>query len=192
MLKIKLNKNTRLYIIIALLSVTVILTVFGTVYALKNNHKGYVISSGDLPVKFTADASQVDSITLPTPTVTVNLDTLPKTNGTLTDIDFKTFKLLFQTSKRSILTLEKDGCSYCQDFEPKFINALDYFKATAYKINISNLSEDELSEIYNYIDFTGTPTTYIISNGKAIHTYTGTADQDTLSSFIDYFYIRNN
>ena len=62
----------------------------------------------------------------------------------------------------------------------------------AYKINISDLTNDELSELYNYIDFNGTPTTYIISNGKAIHTYTGTADQDTLSSFIDYFYIRNN
>ena len=192
MLKIKLNKNVRFYIIITLTAITVILTTFGIFYALKNNHKGYVISSGDLPVKFTADASQVDSITLPTPITKVDTDTLPKTTGTLTSIDFKTFKLLFQTSKKSILTLEKDNCSYCEDFEPKFINALEYFKVTAYKINISSLTEDELSEIYNYIDFTGTPTTYIISNGKANHSYTGTADQDTLSSFIDYFYVRNN
>lgn len=192
MIKLKLNKNTRFYIIIALTILVAILTIYGVCYALKNNHKGYVISSGDLPVKFTADASQVDNITLPTPNISITKETLPKTTSTLTEINYDAFKSLFQTSKKSILTLEKDGCSYCEDFEPKFINALDYFNITAYKLNLSDLSSDELSDIYNYIDYTGTPTTYIISKGNAIHSYTGTADQDTLSSFIDYFYIRNN
>lgn len=192
MKKIKLSKKTRFYTVLGLGIITILLIIIGVIYALKNNKSGSVISTGDLPVKFTASANQVDSITLPIPDVEVSLTTLPKTTGTLTTIDFATLKKLFQTSKKSILTLEKTDCSYCEDFEPKFINSLEYYNVTAYKINISDLTNDELSELYNYIDFNGTPTTYIIENGASTHSYTGDADQDTLSSFIDYFYIRNN
>ena len=192
MKKIKLSKNTRFYTIIGLGAIALVLVIVGVTYALKNNNNDYVISSGDLPVTFTGSASNVDGITLPDPNVTVSTDTLPKTTGTLTTINFSTFKKLFQTSKKSILALEKTDCSYCEDYEPKFIAALEDLEVTAYKINLSDLTNDELSELYNYLDFNGTPTTYIIENGKAIHSYSGTADQDTLSSFIDYFYIRNN
>jgi thioredoxin-related protein len=188
----KLNNKTKFYIVVTLILLCLTLTIFGTIYALKHNHEGYVISTGDLPVKYTASSNQVDNITLPTPNITVTTDKLPNQTGTLTEVDLATFKKLFQSSTKSIVTLEKDGCSYCEDFEPKFVDALEYFSIKAYKINISKLSNDELSELYNYVDFTGTPTTYIVNNGNAVHSYTGTADVDTLAAFIEYFYVRSN
>jgi thiol-disulfide isomerase/thioredoxin len=189
----KLNKkNIQSIIIIGLFVVMAGLITFGVIYTVRHYHDGEVLNSGDLPVKFTGDAASVDSIELPNPNLKITLDTLPDTDGTLTEINFKTMTKLFQTSKTSILVLEKTGCTYCEDFEPNFISALENYKLTAYKINISNFTTDELSELYNYLDFNGTPTTYIIRNGVAVHSYAGDADTDTISAFIDYFYIRCN
>src|SRR5574344_1747309 len=189
----KINKNNLKFIIVMILIVIALgLIVYGVIYASKHIKEGNVLSSGELNIKYSGNASAIDAITLPIPSLEVNLTTLPKTTGTLTEINFATFKTLFQTNKKSILILEKTGCEYCEDFEPKFISALESNNATAYKINISNFSSSELSNLYDYVDFNGTPTTYIINNGKAIHSYSGDADSDTISAFIEYFYTRTN
>jgi thiol-disulfide isomerase/thioredoxin len=180
------------YIVITLFVIMVALIGYGVYYTVKHYNDGNIVKTGNLDVQFTADASQVDGLDLPNPNIKITLDTLPATTGTLTEIDFKTMTKLFATSQASILALEKTGCSYCEDFEPKFISALEDANVTAYKINISNFTSDELSKLYNYLDFNGTPTTYVIKNGVAVHSYTGTADKETLGAFIDYFYIRNN
>lgn|SRR5574344_504757 len=186
------SNNVKVMIVLFLGILGVGLIIFGIIYACKHLNEGNVISSGDLNIKYTGNASAIDAITLPVPNVSVNLTTLPKTTGTLTEINFATFKTLFQTNKKSLLVLEKTGCEYCEDFEPKFISALESNSATAYKINISNFTSTELSNLYDYVDFNGTPTTYVINNGSATHSYSGDADTDTISAFIDYFYTRSN
>lgn len=170
----------------------IILICFGAYYAIKHRNDGDTIGQGKIDIKFTNDPTSIDAVKQPNPNVKVTLTTSPDTKGYLTEINLSTFKKLFETSNKSLLVLEKDDCEYCKDFEPKYIEALKENSAYSYKINISKLSAKEVSELYQYIDFTGTPTTYVIENGYATHTYTGTTDKETISAFIEYFYVRNN
>ena len=54
------------------------------------------------------------------------------------------------------------------------------------------MNKSELNEMFNYIDFAGTPTTYVIEKGNAKHSLSGLVDSESLKAFIDYFYIRSN
>lgn len=183
------KKQKMILIIFAIISVC--LLGYGIFYTIKHKDDGEILTEGKIKINYSANGA-LDVVTQPTPNENITLKTLPETTGNLTEINLNTLKKLFQTTKKSILTLEKNGCSYCTEFEPKFIEALEENNATAYKINISNLSNDELTKLRNYVDYTGTPTTYIIENGKVSHSFTGTTDKDTISSFIEYFYVRTN
>jgi hypothetical protein len=71
-------------------------------------------------------------------------------------------------------------------------NVLEKLGISAYEINLTKLSDDETKELFKYIDYEVTPATYIIANSKVNHILEGSVDEDTLLSFIDYFYYRNN
>ena len=177
-------------LIIAFSFICVALFVFAAYYAIKHKDDGEVLSTNKVNVSFSA-AGQLDVVTMPNPKQNITLKSLPETTDTLTEINFNTFKKLFMTTKKSILAVEKNNCAYCADYEPKMIEALNENDVKAYKLNISNLSTEELFKIYDFINFTGTPTTFIIENGKVTHSFSGTTDKETLSAFIEYFYVRN-
>ena len=186
-------KDKKQLIAISIIGIVgIVLIIYGVYYAFKHKDDGDTIGKGSINVQFTNDPSAIDAITQPTPDVKVTLTTSPETTGYLTEINLSTLKKLFETSNKSLLILVKDDCEYCKDFEPKYLEALKENSAYSYKINVSKLSGKDMSELYKYIDFTGTPTTYVIENGKATHTYTGRTDKDTISAFIEYFYVRNN
>lgn len=170
----------------------VIIVCFGAFYAFKHKDDGAVLKKGSLDAHYYGSKESIDSVPQPTPNVKVNLTTSPNTKGTITEINYDTFKKLFQTSNKSILILVKDGCSFCEDFEPKVTKALKDNNAFAYKINLTKLSTDEIKDIHNYVGYDGTPMTYIIQNGKATHSFSGTTEEETISAFIEYFYVRNN
>ena len=189
----KINKdNIKLYSILLLMLLVIALVVYAVLYATKNYNRGDIMTLENFSAKYTINKDQLDAINMPNPNLTLSYNELPKTKNTIDEIDIKTLNRLFQTTKKSILVLVKDDCSYCEDYLPKLEESLNSYQISAYKININNLSDSEFKNIYNYIDFDGTPTTYIIDNGKAIHTLSGTVDEETLNAFIDYFYIRNN
>lgn len=189
----KINKNDiKTYSIVLLLFIIVALIIFGIVFAFKNYNRDDMVTLKDFKARYTLANDQLDSVTQPTPNVKITSSELPKANNTLEDISLKELKQLFQTDKKSILVLVKDGCAYCSDIEPKLTEALNSLNLKAYRINVSKLSSNELEESYKYIEYEGTPTIFIINNGKAIHTLTGTTDIETLKAFFDYFYTRNN
>ena len=187
-----MKKNIRLYIIYFLLFIILCLVIFGVFYAIKNHNRSEIMTLDGTNVKHTINSNQLDQIDLPTNNLPLIYDKLPETNNTIEDIDFKTFKKLFQTKGKSILILVKDGCSFCDQYIPLANDLLNELNLNAYKINTTNLSDKNAKELYNYIDYDGTPTTYIINDGNAKHTLTGIVDKETLKAFIDYFYTRNN
>ena len=186
-----MKKNKQFILLIICFIIAISLLIYGIYFAIKHKNDGEVLGSGKINVNYSA-GDQLDVLTQPSPKENIVLKTLPDTNGTLTEINFNTLKKLFQTTKKSILTVEKDDCSYCESFEPKFIEALDDNGVTAYKINISKLNTNELTNLYNYVNFEGTPTTYIIENGKVSHSFKGNTDKETISAFVEYFYVRSN
>ena len=136
-----MKKNKQFILLIICFVIAISLLVYGIYFAIKHKNDGEVIGSGKIKINYSANG-QVDVLTQPSPNENIVLNTLPDTTNTITKIDFKTLKKLFQTTKKSILTIEKDDCSYCISFEPKFTEALEDNGATAYKINISELNEN--------------------------------------------------
>ncbi|MBR1416665.1 MAG: thioredoxin family protein [Bacilli bacterium] len=187
-----MNDKKKLITIICLLVVIFLLIIYAIYFAITHHNAEDIMKVDNLDAKYTLSNSQLDSIPQPNVNEEIILDTLPKANNIIENIDMKTIKQLFKTSKKSILVLVKDGCIYCEQYLPILEEVLKEFNMNAYKVNISTLNEEDFDILYDYLDYEGTPTTYIIQNSKVLHTLTGLTDKDTLKSFIDYFYIRNN
>ena len=187
-----MKKNIRLYAIYTLLLIILCLLIFGIFYAIKNYNKGEVMILNDINIKKTINSNQLDAIKLPTVNLPLIYDKLPETKETVQEIEYKTFNKLFQTKGKSVLILIKDDCTNCNEYISVLNNTLSEININAYLINVSKLSNKNNKDIYNYIDYGTTPTTYIISNGSAKHSLTGSVDKETLKAFIDYFYTRDN
>ena len=187
-----MKKNIKFYSILLLLLVAIGLIVYGVFYALKNYNRGEIMTVNTVDLKKTISSDQLDSVTQPNPNLPLTLKELPKANNTINDIDFKTLKRLFQTDNKSILLLVKNDCDFCNQLNPIAEEVLKELNTKAYRLNLSKLSDSEVKELYNYIDYSGTPTTYVIDKGIAKHTLTGIVDKESLTAFIDYFYSRSN
>ena len=187
-----MKKNIKTYVVVFLLLIIIGLVIYGVFYAIKNHNRSEIMTLDNTKVNRTINSDQLDQVKLPVVNLPLIYDSLPETSNTVNDIDFKTFKKLFQTKGKSILFLVKDDCSFCSEYEPITEETLKELNIKGYKINVSNLTKNNKNELYNYIDYDGTPTTYIIDNGTAKHSLTGIVDKDTLKAFIDYFYTRNN
>ncbi len=191
MKKIK-EKDMKKYGIIAMLVVIVILLGVGVVYAVKNYNKDDIVTVNTSDIKYTLSSNQLDSVKQPEVKVDVKYYVLPEAKNTLEYIDFNTLVKLFQNQKRSIVVLSDSTCSSCAEYLPLLTSALEKYNAHAYVIDFTKLAGYEVIDLKKYIAFEGTPTTYIISNSKVDHVLTGSADIETISAFVDYFYVRNN
>ena len=157
-----MKKNIKFYVIIVLLLLIIGLTIFGVIYAIKNHNKTDILTIDNMNNKITINSNQLDSISQPITDAPLVYKELPFEKGTKEDIKFE------------------------------IENTLNYYNIKAYKIDISKISSNASIDMYNYIDYEGTPTTYIINSGKVKHVLSGSVDEDTLKAFIDYFYLRNN
>ena len=182
----------KLIIVYILLFIMFILLLVGVIYAVKNYDAGERFEIKNFDPTITINEDQLDTVNQPTPGLPIIYTNLPKTSDTITSVNLKTFKKLFQTSQKSIVYLTKDECSHCEAYKPLLIQVLEDNGLFAYEININKLSAKDKKDLANYIDYDGFPTTYVIRNGKATHSLTGTVDKDTLQAYIDYFYIREN
>ena len=129
----------------------------------------------------------------PEPDVNVSDDTkLPSLTDTLTNINYNDFKKLFESTKKSMVVVVKDGCSFCKAFLPTLEDALNSLEQKIYVLNTSNLSIDEKKDLGNYIYIEGTPTTYVIKNGSVTGAIEGNKSEEIIKSWIELFYVRNN
>ena len=188
----KVKKNTKIITVGLLLILMISLLIYGIYYAIKNYNRGDIKTINDIPATYSIGSDQLDKLEQPEVSETITLDTLPEAKEILQNISLKDIKKLFKTSKKSILFLVKNDCAYCDGFMPIIKDVLKELNINAYLINISEISINDYDELLNYINFSSTPTSYIIQNSKVLHTLSGSVDKDTLKSFIDYFYIRNN
>lgn len=89
-------------------------------------------------------------------------------NSNLKDINYSEFNKMKDNKETFFIVIYKDGCPYCEMFIPKVEEILDEYKITGYKINISNMSEDDYKEFESEFNFDGTPTTIFITDGNEL------------------------
>ena len=191
MKKLDLKKlDKKYYLVGVLLLIIVGLLIFAVIYGFNHYNETDKVKLNDVEGKYNLSSNQLDYLDQPAPNLKKVSDDLPKVEDTITEIKVTTVKELFQTSKKSILVIVRDDCAYCQSFEPKLKEALEYFNVNAFKVNLSNNKNN--SELYKYLDFDGTPATLVIDGSKVVHSLSGDTDIDTIKAFIDYFYLREN
>ena len=181
--------NIRKIIIVILVITMFVFLGLGLNYMVKHYKKDEMNVKAQFDV-VTPSTAYIDKLEQPSPNEEITLDTLPDVSATLNDIDFKTMKKLFQTTKKSILIIKKDNCSYCEEFLPEASKALEEMDVVAYTLNLTNLTLNESKSLLKYIYFEGTPTTFIIDQGKVSHVFNGVTSIEALQAFIDLYYVR--
>lgn len=88
-------------------------------------------------------------------------------NEYLKDISYNELTKKMENGDTFFFTVVQDGCSHCKEFTPKFEEILKEYNITAYKLNFTNLSEDD-DKLFEekFGSSIGTPTTIFIVNGK--------------------------
>lgn len=108
----------------------------------------------------------------------------------LTSIDYEEFERILNNSNKSIVTIVKDDCKYCDDLINVFNNILNSYNININYINIQNeeteLSRkvDEYLNTLNYDDTFTLPITLIIEKNKVIDYIIGCS---SVNYFVDIF-----
>lgn len=86
-------------------------------------------------------------------------------SSNLKEISYNKFKSMIDKKESFIVYIGQEGCSACAAFNPTFKEVLKEYNITAYYINITDLSNDEMSSLKDVVSFTGTPTVAFITKG---------------------------
>ena len=62
----------------------------------------------------------------------------------------------------------QDGCQHCEKFVPVVEDVLDEYNLVGYKINITDLSEEDDEALFAMYGVNSTPTTIFIKDGKEL------------------------
>ena len=86
-----------------------------------------------------------------------------------------------------IALIASQTCYHCITFEPIANEVFQSKNKILYRLNITSMSEDEITRLRNYYPFTSTPTILSIKEG-AVSTYIeGSQDESTFSSWVDNY-----
>ena len=86
--------------------------------------------------------------------------------NTVKEIDFATLESKIENKDTFILEVVQTGCSHCEEFSPVFRSVLDKYNLKGYSINLSNLTEEEKSKLYEITEISGTPTVCFFKKGN--------------------------
>ena len=85
----------------------------------------------------------------------------------LKDISYSDLSKKIDNGETFFFTVVQDGCSHCASFTPKFEEILKEYNIIGYKLNYTNMTENELKSFEEKFGTNiGTPTTIFIVNGK--------------------------
>ena len=86
--------------------------------------------------------------------------------ASIEEISLDTLKGKIENKDTFILEVIQTGCSHCAEFSPRLKSVLSDNNLTAYSINLSDLSKEELEEMNNISKISGTPTTLFFKVGE--------------------------
>lgn len=107
-----------------------------------------------------------------------------------TEITYSQYEEKLKQEKPFLLVIVRDGCGYCEQYEPIVREVVEENKVPVYYINLSNINEDEfnnLSKSNSYLKKNnwGTPTTLLLQGKTVIDSIGGYVEKNTLKVFIE-------
>ena len=104
-------------------------------------------------------------------------------SNNLVEMNTKTFKEKINNKDSFILLITKEGCSHCAEYLPVFINVLEKYNLTAYKLDLADMSDSDKEYLADIANISGTPTTVFIENGEettVLNRIVGSASRKTV------------
>lgn len=104
-------------------------------------------------------------------------------SNNLVAMNTKTFKEKINNKDSFILLITKEGCSHCAEYLPVFINVLEKYNLTAYKLDLADMSDSDKEYLADIANISGTPTTVFIENGEettVLNRIVGSASRKTV------------
>lgn len=89
-------------------------------------------------------------------------------SSNIKNLSYSKFKDLRESKETFFFVVIKDGCKFCESFIPKLEEVADENNVTGYKLNISDMNEEEWKEFNNEFKIDGTPTTIFMTEGKEV------------------------
>lgn len=107
-----------------------------------------------------------------------------------TEISYSEYQEKVKNNKLFLVVIVKDGCGYCQMYEPIVQEVADEYQLPFYYINLTNLSSEEredLSTTNKYLKRNsrwGTPTTLFMYGENIVDSISGYVEKDTFVDFV--------
>lgn len=107
-----------------------------------------------------------------------------------TEITYNEYKEKVYNKELFLLVIVKEGCGYCEMYEPIVEEVANEYKFPSYYINLTNLSEEDIEELANTNKYLkknvrwGTPTTLFMYGENVIDSISGYVEKDTFVDFV--------
>lgn len=89
-------------------------------------------------------------------------------SSNLKEMSYSDFQKKLKSNDTFFFVVVKDGCSFCENYEPKLEEVLDEYDVIGYKLNLTDLTEQEYKEFMTKYNVSGTPNTIFIENGSEV------------------------
>ena len=106
-----------------------------------------------------------------------------------TEITYSQYEEKVNNEEAFVVIIVRDGCGYCEMYEPIVSEVANEYKLPIYFINLTNLSEDEvnlLSTTNSYLKRNdwGTPTTLFMYGSHIVDSISGYVEKDAFVDFV--------
>ena len=105
-------------------------------------------------------------------------------------ITIKEYEKKAKNKEKMILLVASKYCGHCAVYEPILNAALKEKELKAYKIDVAEFKTEEERELFDsLLQIKGTPTTFIIENGKSVASITSSTTKENVLKWIEDNYI---
>lgn len=108
-----------------------------------------------------------------------------------TEITYSEYEDKMNSEEPFLVVVVRDGCGYCEMYEPILKEVAEEYKLPIYYINMTNLNNEEYTALGTSNSYFkknqgnwGTPTTLFMKGKEAIKTIPGYVDKDKLVDFV--------
>lgn len=106
-----------------------------------------------------------------------------------TEMTYSEYEEKMESGKPFVMVVVRDGCHYCELYEPVVTEVTSEYSVPFYFINLAHLSEDEYTKLGTSNSYLknkewGTPTTLFMNGKDVIDSIGGYVEKDELVNFV--------
>ena len=106
-----------------------------------------------------------------------------------TEITYSEYEEKMSNEEAFLVIIVRDGCGYCEMYEPIVDEVANEYKLPIYFINLTNLTQDEVSSLSTSNSYLkrndwGTPTTLFMYGSHVVDSISGYVEKDAFVDFI--------